>query len=126
MSRDGPHGRSRFAFGMATLAFGAALAGLPGDVALAQPGPAQQRQGPSPLPPAPPERIEPEPRQRGGAAGAPQTGLDGTTPPRGGVVRPPPGVDPGIQAPVPAPDPGTTRVIPPPGTPGGDPRVHPR
>ena len=47
-------------------------------------------------------------------------------PARGGVVRPPPGVDPGVQAPVPVPDPGTTRVIPPPGTRGGDPRVQPR
>jgi len=46
--------------------------------------------------------------------------------PPGGVIRPPAGVDPGIQAPAPVPAPGTTPVIPPPGTPGGDMRVQPR
>ena len=106
---DGRHDRPRSVLGATALVLGAALASMPVSSGLAQPGPAQPRQGPSPLPPAPPERIEPEPRQQ-----------------RGGEVRPPPGVDPGIHAPVPAPDPGTTRVIPPPGPPGGDPRVQPR
>ena len=125
MPSDAPHDRLRFAFGATALALGAALASMPGGV-LAQPGPAQPRQGsPSPLPPAPPERIEPEPRQRSGP-GAQDGGSDATAAPRGGVVRPPGSVDSGIQAPVPAPDPGTTRVIPPPGAPGGDPRVQPR
>ena len=111
--------------GAAALALGAALASMPVSGGLAQPGPAQPRQGPSPLPPAPPERIEPEPRQQRGGPGVPSGMTDGA-PARGGVVVPPLGVDPGMQAPVPVPDPGTTRVIPPPGTPGGDPRVQPR
>ena len=42
----------------------------------------------------------------------------------GGVICPPPAVDPAIKAPT--PDAGRTPVIPPPGTPGGDPRVQPR
>ncbi len=43
-----------------------------------------------------------------------------------GVIRPPGGVDPGMQ--VPPPDPGSQRtpVIPPPGTPGGDRSVEPK
>jgi hypothetical protein len=43
-----------------------------------------------------------------------------------GVIRPPAGVDPGMQ--VPPPDPGSQRtpVIPPPGTPGGDPTIEPK
>jgi hypothetical protein len=43
-----------------------------------------------------------------------------------GVIRPPGGVDPGMQ--VPPPDPGSQRtpVIPPPGTPGGDRTVEPK
>ena len=43
-----------------------------------------------------------------------------------GVIRPPMGVDPGIQGSVPDPTPRTTPIIPPPGTPGGDPTVIPR
>jgi hypothetical protein len=121
---NGRHDRRRSILGAVALALGAALAGMPVDGVLAQPGPAQPRQGPSPLPPAPPERIEPEPRQRSGP-GRPDGVTDGA-PARGGVMRPPPGVDPGMQAPVPVPNPGTTRVIPPPGAPGGDPRVLPR
>jgi hypothetical protein len=53
-----------------------------------------------------------EDRQGGGAAG--------------GVIRPPMGVDAGIQDYVPDPTPRTTPVIPPPGTPGGNPRIDPR
>ena len=124
---DSRHDRPRSILGAAALALGAALASMPVGGAHAQPGPAQPRQGPSPLPPALPERIEPEPRQRRGGPGTPGGMADGTTAaPRGGVVRPPQGVDPGMQAPVSVPDPGTTRVIPSPGTPGGDPRVQPR
>jgi hypothetical protein len=43
-----------------------------------------------------------------------------------GVIRPPGGVDPGMQ--VPPPDPGSQRtpVIPPPGSPGGDRAIEPK
>jgi hypothetical protein len=43
-----------------------------------------------------------------------------------GVIKPPAGVDPGITTPAPVPNPGTTPVIPPPGSPGGNPTVHPK
>jgi hypothetical protein len=43
-----------------------------------------------------------------------------------GVIPPPAGIDPKIEAPAPEPNPGTTRVIPPPGSPGGDPNVQPK
>ena len=98
MPSGGHHDRRRSVLGAMVLAPGGALA---------QPGPAQPRQGgPSSLPAAPPERIEPAPRQSNGPGAR--------------------GVDPGMRALVPAPDPGTTRVIPPPGTRGGDPRVQTR
>jgi hypothetical protein len=42
----------------------------------------------------------------------------------GGVLCPPPGVDPEMHAP--APDAGKTPVIPPPGSPGGDPTIRPK
>ena len=87
------------------LLLGALFAGA--GTALGQTGGATG-QGTSPLPPAPPERIEPAP----------------ATP--GGVLRPPQGVDPGIRATVPNPQPNTTPVLPPPGTPGGDRTVQPR
>jgi hypothetical protein len=41
-----------------------------------------------------------------------------------GVLCPPPGIDPEMQAP--APDAGRTPVIPPPGSPGGDPTIRPK
>ncbi len=39
----------------------------------------------------------------------------------GGVIKPKPGVDPGIVHPAPVPNPNSTPVIPPAGTPGGPP-----
>jgi hypothetical protein len=42
----------------------------------------------------------------------------------GGVICPPPAVDPAIKAPT--PDTGKMPVIPPPGTPGGDQSVQPK
>ncbi len=39
----------------------------------------------------------------------------------GGVIKPKPGVDPGIVKTAPVPDPNSTPVIHPPGTPGGPP-----
>lgn len=84
--------------------------GLAGS-ALAQTPPPRQP-GLPPAGPIPPERIEKTPAVPGNTTG--------------GVVTPPRGVDPGIQAPVPNPDPHTTPVIPPPGSPGGDPNVQPK
>jgi hypothetical protein len=68
-----------------------------------------------------PEKIEPAPRD-GNAQKSLSDELDAT----GGVIRPPSGVDPEIQAPAPEPNPGTMPVIPPPGSPGGDPNVRPK
>ncbi len=39
----------------------------------------------------------------------------------GGVIAPPPGVDPAMDKPAPVPNPNSTPVIHPPGTPGGPP-----
>jgi hypothetical protein len=39
----------------------------------------------------------------------------------GGMIKPPPGVDPEIVKPAPVPEPNSTPVIPPPGVPGGPP-----
>ena len=69
--------------------------------------------------------------------GPPRAETEGQAPPREpdlgqqldrsqGVIRPPGGVDPGMQ--VPPPDPGSQRtpVIPPPGSPGGDRTIEPK
>lgn len=90
--------------------------------ALAQPVPAQRQKPPGPPPagPIPPERLEPGPESPSSGGRGPGSGTPS------GVIRPPAGVDPGIQAPALIPNPDTMPVIPPPGTPGGDPRVEPR
>jgi hypothetical protein len=44
----------------------------------------------------------------------------------GGVIKPPPGVDPEIVKPAPVPQPNSTPVIPPPGMPGGPPGPEPK
>jgi hypothetical protein len=44
----------------------------------------------------------------------------------GGVIKPPPGVDPEIVKPAPVPEPNSTAVIPPPGVPGGPPGPEPK
>lgn len=44
----------------------------------------------------------------------------------GGVIKPPPGVDPEIVKPAPVPRPNSTPVIPPPGMPGGPPGPQPK
>jgi hypothetical protein len=44
----------------------------------------------------------------------------------GGVIKPPPGVDPEIVKPAPVPEPNSTPVIPPPGVPGGPPGPEPK
>jgi hypothetical protein len=114
---------------------GAALAALLGAV-----DPAAGQQGASSAPEAlrnaPPEVDQSRPggdpaaptRERSG--GGP-TGDDVVEDREGGgvgrgVIRPPLGVDPGIQGTVPDPTPGTMPVIPPPGTLGGNPRIDPR
>ncbi|VTZ26643.1 conserved exported hypothetical protein [Methylocella tundrae] len=43
-----------------------------------------------------------------------------------GVIKPKPGVDPGIVRPAPVPNPNSTPVIPPAGTPGGPPGAEPK
>ncbi|PNE11619.1 MAG: hypothetical protein CR217_08035 [Beijerinckiaceae bacterium] len=44
----------------------------------------------------------------------------------GGIIKPPPGVDPQIVKPAPVPEPNSTPVIPPPGMPGGPPGPEPK
>ena len=44
----------------------------------------------------------------------------------GGVIKPPPGVDPEIVKPAPVPEPNSTPVIPPSGVPGGPPGPEPK
>jgi hypothetical protein len=73
---------------------------------------------PGPTPPAsptPPEVIAPQGSPLAGGA-------------KSGVIKPPTGVDPGIQSipPVTSPAPNSMPVIPPPGTPGGNPSVQPK
>jgi hypothetical protein len=43
----------------------------------------------------------------------------------GGMIKPPPGVDPQIVKPAPVPEPNSTPVIPPSGVPGGPPGPEP-
>lgn len=113
---DAPAGaRPRRGKRRASVLLAAAAAMLAAGVAPFTPANAQvgtpPSQNSSPLPPAPPERIEPAPPAADGS---------------GGVLRPPLGIDPGIRTTVPNPAPSTTPVIPPPGTPGGDPATRPR
>ncbi len=98
---------------------------LPAGVALAQSGNGVQSGTPMPRqdqPPgpgmssqAPPERVAPALRSP-----------DRAHTPATGVIRPPSGVDPAVQAPVPHPRSSVMPVIPPAGTPGGNPSVQPR
>ena len=74
---------------------------------------------PPPAGPVPPEVIVPAPRTEGQTLSTDSTA-------RTEVIRPPAGIDPGIQAIPPASASGSLVVIPPPGTPGGDPRVQPK
>ena len=75
----------------------------------------------SPMRPVPPRgSIAPE----GSTTGQSAEPLGDKLAKSGGVLCPPPGVDPEIRAPT--PDTGNTPVIPPPGSPGGDPHVRPK
>ncbi len=76
--------------------------------------------------PAPPPagQVPPEIIQPGPAADDKNPRPDTTA--RSGVIQPPAGIDPGIQAVPPVGTSGAIIVIPPPGSPGGDPRVQPK
>jgi len=79
-----------------------------------------QVQPPRPADPAPATEPVPPGNARSGESLSEQ--LDRSH----GVITPPAGIDPKIEAPAPEPNPGTTRVIPAPGSPGGDPNVQPK
>jgi hypothetical protein len=71
-----------------------------------------------------PEKVAPPNAELNG--GAPLTsGRSGSLSDKldasGGVIKPKPGIDPGLVQPAPVPEPHSTPVIPPPGTPGGAP-----
>lgn len=98
----------------------AAVIGVFGASALAQTAPgapgsnqAIPEKDPS-LPGAEPKDAVPMSSGRSGS-------LSDTLDASGGVIKPKPGVDPGIVQPPPVPHPNSTPVIPPPGTPGGPP-----
>lgn len=76
--------------------------------------------------PAPPPagQVPPEIIQSGPPADDKNPRPDSTA--RSGVIQPPAGIDPGIQATPPTTASGAIIVIPPPGSPGGDPRVQPK
>ena len=61
---------------------------------------------------------------RGNTTGQATQSLTDTLSKSGGVLCPPPGIDPEIRAPT--PQGGPMPVIPPPGTPGGDPSLRPK
>lgn len=75
---------------------------------------AAQTTVPTPAPPgsleAPPERIEPQPPI---GAPTPEKSLSEALKDTGGVIKPPPGMDPGIVEPTPDPRRFPTPVVPP-------------
>ena len=92
---------------------------------------AQAQTPPASAPPAGSNQTVPEkdqtrprdqPRSEGGGGSDPSTTLNRTD----GVIKPPTGVDPGIQKSAPAPNAGTMPVVPPPGSPGGRTDVVPK
>src|SRR5450631_2351349 len=98
----------------------AATIGLSGGAALGQsaPGAAGSNQ-------AIPEKVAPPPNGApltSGWSGSLSDKLDAS----GGVIKPKPGVDPGIVKTAPVPEPNSTPVITPPGTPGGAPGPEPK
>lgn len=87
---------------------------------------------PKPLPPAPPEVMEP-PNENPAPPTDPSTGAEAPEKPfskelkeNEGVLEPPRSVDPGIEKKPPEDFEGRTPVIPPPGEPGGQPDVEPK
>lgn len=91
------------------------------------PAAAQSTPGPRPGDPVEtvPEKIEPSPPTTSETQPAPPS-LTEELSRTDGVLRPPTGIDPGIQKPAPVPYPNTTPVIPPPGTPGNNPSLDPK
>jgi hypothetical protein len=78
-----------------------------------------------------PEKVRPDASHPGGAQGGsggngPKKSLSDKLDASGGVIKPPPGVDPEIVKPAPVPQPNSTPVIPPPGMPGGPPGPEPK
>jgi hypothetical protein len=78
-----------------------------------------------------PEKMRPDESRPGGAQGgsvgdAHEKNLSDKLNSSGGVIKPPPGVDPEIVKPAPVPEPNSTPVIPPPGMPGGPPGPEPK
>jgi hypothetical protein len=78
-----------------------------------------------------PEKIRPDAPRPAGAQGGSvvdehEKSLSDKLDESGGVIKPPPGVDPEIVKPAPVPRPNSTPVIPPPGMPGGPPGPEPK
>ena len=78
-----------------------------------------------------PEKVRPDASRPSGAQGG--SGVDDhgknlsdKLDASGGVIKPPPGVDPKIVKPAPVPEPNSTPVITPPGMPGGPPGPEPK
>jgi hypothetical protein len=78
-----------------------------------------------------PEKVRPDAPRPGGVQGGSvvdehEKNLSDKLDKSGGVIKPPPGVDPEIVKPAPVPQPNSTPVIPPPGMPGGPPGPEPK
>jgi hypothetical protein len=76
-----------------------------------------------------PEKIRPDPKtvpQEEPLSSGRSESLSEKLDKSGGVLKPKPGVDPGIVKPAPVPEPNSTPVIPPAGTPGGPPGPEPK
>jgi hypothetical protein len=75
-----------------------------------------------------PEKVRPGPGTEQGGSGIDdhEKNLSDKLDASGGVIKPPPGVDPEIVKPAPVPEPNSTPVIPPPGVPGGPPGPEPK
>ena len=79
----------------------------------------------TPAPATQPHQVVPEkmdPGMSGSSSGSLSHRLDQS----GGVIRPPAGVDPGLDQAPPALGQHSMPVIPPPGTPGGNPEIKPK
>jgi hypothetical protein len=129
LTRRNPRGALTRLFLALALAAGAGLAGPAAAQSGATPAPDALRRAPPEIDQSRPggDPAAPRPdRSGGGPTGNDIIGDNEGGGTARGVIRPPMGVDPGIQGTVPDPTPRTTPVIPPPGTPGGDRTVIPR
>jgi hypothetical protein len=73
-----------------------------------------------------PEKMRPGTEQGGSGVDDHEKNLSDKLDASGGVIKPPPGIDPEIVKPAPVPEPNSTPVIPPPGVPGGPPGPEPK